>query len=149
MVKFSETLEEDENKGLSELDNLLEQKEVISIRDEEGLTNFLKGLDEKWAPHRENLEIFLRNRNIIPYTNMDPIKAVMCYVAIKDILRVSDVRKLEKYFQGKYVNIILICEGLHFAWLQNPDKSIFIASLLNYLKENTLFEPEETPAPIP
>lgn len=138
MVKFSETLEDDGKENLSELDTMLDE---TTLEGEEKLFEFLNNLDEKWSKYKQMIEIFLRTKNIIGYTNMDYMKALMCYTAIKDLLRPSDIRGLDKLFKlNQNVNVISICKGLHLIGLKYPDKGIFIMSLLNYIEENTPFD---------
>jgi hypothetical protein len=149
MVKFSETLEENGKEDLTELDNMLDQKDVTVIIEEKELFEFLDKLPEKWESYKGRIEIFLRTRNIIGYTNMDYMKAILCYVPIKDLLRPSEVRKMDSYFSLKPVNIVAICKGLGKLAVKNPDKGIYIMSLLNYLSENGPAEEESPSVTVP
>ena len=147
MEKFSKTLEHEKiqiNGDLSKLDLLIDEKKKINNEDE--LKLFISSLPEEWNEYKNKVESYLRRRDIIGYTNMDFTKVMFCYMTIRESMLASAKRALDSYFTtDKQVNILKLTKILHNFGLLNPDKQLFVMSILNYIAENTQFEEEEIP----
>lgn len=145
MEKFSKTLEQEKlpiNGDLSKLDSLIDEKK--KIKDEDELKLFISSIPEEWNNYKSSIELYLRHRDNIGYTNMDFNKVMFCYMFIRESMLKSAQRALDKYFTtDKQVNILKLTKILHNFGLHNPNKQLFVMSILNYIAENTQFEEEE------
>src|SRR5258706_2895747 len=150
MSSFSQSLNADDRKAytsehLARINKLV--REQPKIEDETDLEKFLETLPTDLAYSKEKVEIFLRHRDIIVYTHLNPMQSALFCFSLRGFIPMRDHKNMENFLEGSQdkINLSRTVKSLTRTAISHSRLSLACFSLLYLLGE--MVEGEESTPP--